>query len=97
MVFQKNCVVEKEVYALSFEFILVIFDFLTHGGIASCKNCPLDNFFIIECLTNLLYHGIIVAPGTGMSTLTNSSRPGAQNLEYLGNKYFKYGRKAIKS
>ena len=77
MVIQKKIgVKEKEAYARRLEVGLVNFDFPTHGGIVSGKNGPLAKFFIIGCLTNLLYHGTIVASGTGGSTLTNSSRPG---------------------
>ena len=43
----------------------MILDFLTHGGIVSDKNGPLAKFVSIECLTFSLYHGTIVAPGTG--------------------------------
>ena len=69
MVIQKKIgVKEKEAYACSFEFVFVILDFLTHGGIVSDKNGPLAKFFSIECLNFSLYHGTIVAPGTGGST-----------------------------
>jgi len=55
---KKTSAKEKEAYASSFEIVVLLCDFLTHGGI----KWPPYYIFLSECSTNLLYNGTIVAP-----------------------------------